>query len=72
MAVRFPCRIAVTWNYGEGEVRSSTSRPLTNGVAKFEEKLSFVRLVTHDDDTRQYYEAKVLVRIFSLLWKYLF
>lgn len=64
--VKFPCRIAVSWNYGnpvaysgDGEARTSSSRQLTNGIARFDEQLSFNAVVGFDEDSQKYHELKV-------------
>lgn len=44
--IRFPCKLSIHWNYGEGSVTSLKPIPLEKGIAKFQETLSFSANVT--------------------------
>jgi hypothetical protein len=46
-------------NSGDGEVRTSSSRQLMSGIARFDEKLVFTAVIGFDEETQKYHELKV-------------
>lgn len=40
-------------------MRTSTSKQLSNGVARFDEQLGFNAVVGFDEETQKYHETKV-------------
>ena len=47
--IRFPCKLSISWNYGEGSVTTIKPVALEKGVAKFDETLSYSTNISFDD-----------------------